>query len=280
VLAAGTSARSLILLGDPNQLPQVSQGSHPEESGVSVLRHLLQDHLTIPPDRGLFLAETWRLHPVLCAFTSELFYEGRLHSRAGLEKQVLEGSPPFEGAGLWAVGFRAATDGEQFAFAEHYDGRRWTTVPIPSYANPGNAISGLEAVIAISPDDVWAVGAGLTTTADRALVEHWTGRRWTIVPDQPVNAAPAAATLVPGTHTVWVAGTIAVGAEENETFTERIANGRWRVVPAANPDQDCEHSDEFLGVAATAGAVWAVGFHFELLNGCGDAVSGSLIERY
>jgi len=182
--------------------------------------------------------------------------------------------------GLWAVGFRAAADGEQYAFAERYDGRRWTTVPIPSYANPGNAISGLEAVIAISPDDVWAVGAGLTTTADRALVEHWTGRRWTIVPDQPVDTAPAAATLVPGTHTVWVAGTIAVGAEENETFTERIANGRWRVVPAANPDQDCEHSDEFLGVAATAGAVWAVGFHFELLNGCGDAVSGSLIERY
>ena len=78
VLAAGTSARSLILLGDPNQLPQVSQGSHPEESGVSVLQHLLQDHLTIPPDRGLFLAETWRLRPELCDFTSNAYYEGRL----------------------------------------------------------------------------------------------------------------------------------------------------------------------------------------------------------
>ncbi len=78
VLAAGTSARSLILLGDPNQLPQVSQGSHPEGSGVSVLQHLLQDHLTIPPDRGLFLAETWRLRPELCDFTSNAYYEGRL----------------------------------------------------------------------------------------------------------------------------------------------------------------------------------------------------------
>ena len=78
VLAAGTSAHSLILLGDPNQLPQVSQGSHPEGSGVSVLQHLLQDHLTIPPDRGLFLAETWRLRPELCAFTSNAYYEGRL----------------------------------------------------------------------------------------------------------------------------------------------------------------------------------------------------------
>jgi hypothetical protein len=181
---------------------------------------------------------------------------------------------------LWAVGFRAAADGEQYALAERYDGRSWTTVPIPSYANPGDSISGLSAVIALSTADVWAIGAGLTTTAEQPLVEHWNGRRWTIVPGQPVNAIPTDATLVPGTHTVWIAGSISVGAEENETFTERLDNGHWHVVPSANPDQGCEHSDEFLGVAATARAVWAVGDHFELLNGCGDAVSGSLIERY
>lgn len=181
---------------------------------------------------------------------------------------------------LWAVGFRAAADGEQYAFAERYDGRRWTAVPIRSYANPGDTLSDLAAVIAISPADVWAIGTGLTTTADRPLVEHWDGRSWTIVPHQPANASPVAATLVPGTRTVWIVGSISVGAEDNETFTERIDNGSWRVVPSANPDQGCEHSDELLGVSATARAVWAVGFHFELLNGCGDAVSGSLIERY
>ena len=78
VLAVGTAARSLVLLGDPNQLPQVSQGSHPEGSGLSVLAHLLGEHETVPPDRGLFLAETWRLRPELCAFTSSAYYEGRL----------------------------------------------------------------------------------------------------------------------------------------------------------------------------------------------------------
>ncbi len=78
VLAVGTAARSLVLLGDPNQLPQVSQGSHPEGSGRSVLEHLLGDHETVPPDRGLFLAETWRLRPELCAFTSDAYYDGRL----------------------------------------------------------------------------------------------------------------------------------------------------------------------------------------------------------
>ena len=55
VLAVGTAARSLVLLGDPNQLPQVAQGSHPEGSGLSVLEHLLGEHETVPPDRGLFL---------------------------------------------------------------------------------------------------------------------------------------------------------------------------------------------------------------------------------
>jgi uncharacterized protein len=78
VLAIGTAARSLVLLGDPNQLPQVSQGSHPEGSGISVLEHLLGDHETVPPDRGLFLGQTWRLRPELCAFTSSAYYEGRL----------------------------------------------------------------------------------------------------------------------------------------------------------------------------------------------------------
>jgi predicted RecB family nuclease len=78
VLAVGTAARSLVLLGDPNQLPQVSQGSHPEGSGLSVLEHLLGDHETVPSDRGLFLAETWRLRPELCSFTSDAYYDGRL----------------------------------------------------------------------------------------------------------------------------------------------------------------------------------------------------------
>jgi len=89
VLAVGTAARSLVLLGDPNQLPQVSQGSHPEGSGGSVLEHLLGDHETVPPDRGLFLAETWRLRPELCAFTSDAYYEGRLDHAPVTERRSL-----------------------------------------------------------------------------------------------------------------------------------------------------------------------------------------------
>jgi len=79
-LAMGTSARNLILLGDPLQLAQVSQGVHPERTGVSVLEHLLGEAPTIPDDRGLFLERSYRMHPSVCAFISEIVYAGRLHS--------------------------------------------------------------------------------------------------------------------------------------------------------------------------------------------------------
>ena len=77
-LAMGTAARNVVLVGDPQQLDQVIQGTHPSGSGASVLRHLLGDDATIPPDRGLFLERTFRLHPDICGYISEEFYEGRL----------------------------------------------------------------------------------------------------------------------------------------------------------------------------------------------------------
>ena len=78
VVAVGHTARNLVLLGDPNQLPQVSQGAMPEEAKASGLQHLLGEETTVPPDRGIFLERTWRLRPELTAFTSEAYYEGRL----------------------------------------------------------------------------------------------------------------------------------------------------------------------------------------------------------
>ena len=77
-IAVGTAARNVVLLGDPNQLPQVSQGSHPPGAEASVLGHLLGDDETVPPGRGLFLEHTWRMRPEVYAYVSETFYEGRL----------------------------------------------------------------------------------------------------------------------------------------------------------------------------------------------------------
>ncbi len=102
-LAAAPAARSVVLLGDPRQLQQPQQGSHPEGTELSALEHLLGDHLTVPPDRGLFLEETHRLHANICRHTSELFYEGRLRTLRQGNQHTLVGPTPFEGAGLWYV---------------------------------------------------------------------------------------------------------------------------------------------------------------------------------
>ncbi|MDQ3894099.1 MAG: TM0106 family RecB-like putative nuclease, partial [Actinomycetota bacterium] len=86
-LAMGTSARNLVLLGDPLQLAQVTQGLHPRGTNLSVLGHLLGNERTIPIDRGLFLERSWRMHPDVSAFVSEAFYEGRLRSAERCARQ-------------------------------------------------------------------------------------------------------------------------------------------------------------------------------------------------
>jgi uncharacterized protein len=102
-LAMARAARNLVLLGDPQQLEQPQRGAHPEGAEVAALVHLLGSRQTIAEEAGLFLDESWRLHPRICAFTSELFYEGRLRSRPGLENQALGGDTPFAGSGLFYV---------------------------------------------------------------------------------------------------------------------------------------------------------------------------------
>ena len=100
VLAISQAAKSLVLLGDPQQLNQPQQGVHPPGVDVSALAHLLNGRATIEPEKGLFLKETWRLHPNICAFTSELFYDGRLAARPENRNQRLNTKGPLDGTGL------------------------------------------------------------------------------------------------------------------------------------------------------------------------------------
>jgi len=100
VLAVAQSAKALILLGDPQQLDQPMQGTHPDGTGVSALEHVLSGTHTISDDEGLFLEETWRLHPEICRFNSELFYDDKLHSVEGCELQEIRGGGSLAGTGL------------------------------------------------------------------------------------------------------------------------------------------------------------------------------------
>ena len=119
VLAIAQSAKNLVLLGDPQQLEQPIQGTHPEGTAVSALEHVLRGDETIADDRGLFLAETWRLPPEICQYTSELFYENRLRAHSAPGRQVILDAGRVDGAGLWFV--PVMHDANQSASPEEVD---------------------------------------------------------------------------------------------------------------------------------------------------------------
>ncbi|HEX3965567.1 MAG TPA: DEAD/DEAH box helicase [Trebonia sp.] len=107
VLSAAHATGTLVLTEDPQQLAQPSDVAHPPGAGASALEHILGDHATMPVDAGLLLDRTWRMHPDLCQYTSDAFYDGRLTAETGLERQeilALPGSQPsLHGAGLRIV---------------------------------------------------------------------------------------------------------------------------------------------------------------------------------
>jgi predicted RecB family nuclease len=102
-IAVAQGARSVVLLGDPQQLAHVSQGTHPIQAGDSVLQHVLDGAQTIPPDKGVFLDMSWRMHPDVCDFVSKTMYDGRLRAEPDCERQRVD-SPGLSGTGLRMIG--------------------------------------------------------------------------------------------------------------------------------------------------------------------------------
>ncbi|WP_022900441.1 TM0106 family RecB-like putative nuclease [Humibacter albus] len=97
--AAAVAARRLLLLGDPQQLPQVSQGLHPEPVDGSALGWISDGHDVLPASLGFFLPQSRRMHPALARRVSTLSYEGRLHAHSEAAARRLDGVEP----GLHAV---------------------------------------------------------------------------------------------------------------------------------------------------------------------------------
>ncbi|MDH2353342.1 TM0106 family RecB-like putative nuclease [Bradyrhizobium sp. SSUT112] len=148
VLAVSQTARSIVLLGDPRQLEQPIKGSHPDGVDVSSLDHILGAHATVPPDRGLFLPETWRLHPQICSFNSEMFYDGRLHPHPGLENQKITSTGRLAGAGLRYL--PVAHDGNQSSSREEADAIRDLVSEILGTGTTWTDRDGVEAPVGLS----------------------------------------------------------------------------------------------------------------------------------
>jgi superfamily I DNA and/or RNA helicase len=159
VIAMSGCARNVVLLGDPQQLDQPLQGAHPDGADKSALAHLLAGAVTVPPGRGLFLERTWRMHPRITDYTSALFYEGRLESRAGLERQRVEpatdpdGTDFLSGAGLrWVP---VAHDGNTNSSAEEAAevARIWRSLVGRRWVDAQNAVRPITArdIVIVSP---------------------------------------------------------------------------------------------------------------------------------
>ncbi|HZS15344.1 MAG TPA: DEAD/DEAH box helicase, partial [Candidatus Dormibacteraeota bacterium] len=134
VCAIGTAARNLVLLGDPQQLAQPSQGVHPDGAEVSALDHVLAGHDTIPIDRGVLLPVTRRMHPDVCGFVSDAFYDSRLTAHPDCARQRIDDAAPLHPTGTHLVlvehsGNRTAAPEEVAAveaLVEQLRGARWT----------------------------------------------------------------------------------------------------------------------------------------------------------
>jgi predicted RecB family nuclease len=122
-IAMARCAKNLVLLGDQMQLEQPVQGSHPGDAGLSALQYALKDleasqpdspimHAVIPPNYGLFLGESRRMHPFVCRFISESMYEGRLQSHSDCARQKIVVPPG-------ANGLIACESGILFSGVEH-----------------------------------------------------------------------------------------------------------------------------------------------------------------
>ncbi|VXB31471.1 RecBCD enzyme subunit RecD [Microbacterium sp. 8M] len=93
-IAVASAAQRLLLLGDPQQLPQVSQGTHPEPVDTSALGWVMHERAVIDPAHGSFLARSWRMHPAVAVPVSELSYAGALASAPGAERRTIDGVEP------------------------------------------------------------------------------------------------------------------------------------------------------------------------------------------
>jgi predicted RecB family nuclease len=103
LVAMSRAARNVVLLGDQMQLGQPLQGTHPGESGLSALQYLLQDHATVPPELGILLNVSWRMHPKVCDFISQAVYDGRLTHRETEKQSILlqpDADPALKASGI------------------------------------------------------------------------------------------------------------------------------------------------------------------------------------
>jgi hypothetical protein len=158
----------------------------------------------------------------------------------------------------WAVGTFDPVDTGDATFVRHWDGTAWHHVESP---NTDEVYNELAAVVAVSPNDVWAVGQYSNHGSGdcQSLIEHWDGTSWQQVPiDEPGIASRLNAVTASGPDDVYAYGQYFDGTLPR-TLVEHWDGSTWSLVDT--PLGEGESVGEFFD-ATQSGAddVWAVGY--------------------
>jgi hypothetical protein len=180
----------------------------------------------------------------------------------GSVRDMLFGASALSPSDVWAVGDQEGQNGKFETLAEHWDGSSWSVIPTP---DPGSSGNHLYAIDAVSTDNVWAAGMQLNANSpDQGLVEHWNGRKWSVV----ALPAPASADLVmldgitADASQVWVAGEADSPEGGGQPFVEGYQDGSW-TIPQLPAVPDGANWTNLWGIQLAGGSVWAAGTYVD-----------------
>ncbi len=162
------------------QLAQVSQGTHPGGSGASVLEHLLGDAQTIPEDRGLFLEHSFRMHPDVCRYISDAFYDSRLEAAEECARQSTALGTGLRFLAVEHEGNRRSSPEEAARVREEFErllGQEWTN------AEGVKAPLGLDDILVVAPynEQVKCLADALPRGARVGTVDKFQGQQAPVV---------------------------------------------------------------------------------------------------
>jgi hypothetical protein len=182
----------------------------------------------------------------------------------GSQRDILFAASAISTSDVWAVGDQEGANGKFETLTEHFDGSRWSVVPSPDPGSTGNHLYG---VTAVGPNDVWAVGERLGSTGpDQALVEHWNGRRWSVVPSAGHGTASGMLfSVAAGDGSVWAVGETDDAVAGARPLVERLDGTTFQNV--ALPASAGSIFTSLFGVTVSDDTVWAAGTFEDVASG-------------
>jgi len=196
---------------------------------------------------------------------------------AGAGHNFLQGVTAVSTDDVWAVGrFLDPFDSNYRTLTIHWDGTQWSVVSSPS---PGSESSGLEAVSAITDNDVWAVGNYSSGGASQTLTMRWNDGQWTVIssPNAGAGSNSLYGLSVRSANDIWAVGNYSGSGGVDQTLLMRWNGSLWSILPTPNPGTV---DNELQSVSTlSANNVWAVG-SYRGTNGREFGFASSLILHW